>query len=186
MKRQLTVKTLIGDPPWQGNGAEKKYLTMRLDTIKAMGRPLQKFIADDAHCWLFVTNHNLADGLAVLAAWGFEYRSILTWTKSRLGTGGYLRNTTEHVLFGTRGHAPVLFHGQGTWVFAPTQSHSQKPEEFSAILRRVSPGPYLELFARARPASNDDYFVWGNEIESDVILDGFPVPSDFTNEENDQ
>jgi N6-adenosine-specific RNA methylase IME4 len=183
-KKELRARTVVADPPWMGNGAEKHYLTMRLETIKKMGEPLQEFIADDAHLWLWVTNHNLRDGLEVMAAWNFEYRSILTWTKSRMSTGHYLRGTTEHVLFGTRGkNAPVLFRGQGTWAFAPTLAHSQKPEEFQSIVRRVSPGPYLELFARRRPPTNDDYFVWGNEIDSDITIDGFPVPSDFSNEE---
>ena len=178
MKKDIKICTVIGDPPWSGNGAEKKYMTMRLDTIKKMGVPLQKFLADDAHLWLWVTNHSLLDGLEVMAAWGFQYRSVLTWTKGRMSTGHWLRSTTEHVLFGTRGtNAPVQFHGQGTWVFAPVQDHSHKPEEFSAIVRRVSPGPYLELFARRRPPTNDDYFVWGNEIDSDFELEGFPVPT---------
>jgi N6-adenosine-specific RNA methylase IME4 len=184
MKRDLRARTLIADPPWKGNGAEKHYLTMRLEAIEAMGQPLQKLLADDAHCWLFVTNHSLPDGLAVLAAWGFQYRNVLTWTKSRMGTGHYLRNTTEHVLFGTRGtNSPVLFRAQGTWIFAPTQLHSQKPAEFQSIVRRVSPGPYLELFARRRPPTNDDYFVWGNEIDSDVEIEGFPVPTYSSDED---
>ncbi len=46
---------------------------------------------------------------------GFSYRSCLTWIKPRFGLGMYLRNQTEHVLLGTRGKAPVLFRGQGTW-----------------------------------------------------------------------
>ena len=48
-----------------------------------------------------------------------------------------------------------------------------KPEEMYPIIERVSPGPYLELFAR-RPQPNWD--AWGNEIESDIIIPGYPVP----------
>ncbi|MGH4010590.1 MAG: MT-A70 family methyltransferase [Pseudonocardiaceae bacterium] len=72
----------------------------------------------------------------------------------------------EHLLLGTRGKAPVLFRGQGTWLYAPTQEHSHKPEEQYAIIQR-SPGPYLELFARRK---HPGWHVWGNEITCDIAL----------------
>jgi N6-adenosine-specific RNA methylase IME4 len=114
-----------------------------------------------------VTNASLFAGRQVMEAWGFTYRSILTWIKPRLGLGHYLRNQTGHLLLGTRGKAPVLFRGQGSWVYAPVQEHSHKPEEQYAIVERCSPGPYLELFAR-RPRAG--WHVWGNEVVSDVTL----------------
>jgi N6-adenosine-specific RNA methylase IME4 len=76
-------------------------------------------------------------------------------------------------LLGTRGKAPVLFKAQPNWLFAPIQDHSHKPEEQYAVIERVSPGPYLELFARRRQAGWDS---WGNEIESDIEIPGYPVP----------
>ena len=93
--------------------------------------------------------------------------------KPRIGLGPYLRNMTEHVMLGTRGKAPVKFRGQGTWLFAPLQDHSHKPEEVHEIIQRVSPGPYLEIFAR-RPRAG--WSVWGNEVASDIDLPGWPVP----------
>ena len=66
-----------------------------------------------------VTNASLHAGRTVMEAWGSEYRSCLTWIKPRFGLGSYLRNQTEHLLFGVRGRAPVLFRGQGTWFYAP-------------------------------------------------------------------
>ncbi|MEW1737579.1 MT-A70 family methyltransferase, partial [Nocardia beijingensis] len=107
--------------------------------------------------------------------WGFTPRAPLTWIKPRLGLGQYLRNMTEHLLYGTRGRVKVNFRGQPTWMFAVQQEHSRKPEEMYAVIERISSGPYLELFAR-RPWPG--WHAWGNEIDSDITIPGYPVPSD--------
>lgn len=174
-------RTILADPPWDiqqkgARGAEMHYDLMSLDRIKAM--PVADLAEDDAHLWLWVTNGTLRHGYDVAEAWGFTVRSPLTWIKFRLGLGNYLRNATEHVLFATRGRAPVNFNSQPTWINAPVQDHSHKPEEQYALIERVSSGPYLELFARRRPPSRADWSVWGNEIDSDIVIPGFPVPSD--------
>jgi N6-adenosine-specific RNA methylase IME4 len=166
--------TVIADCPWPGQSGEDHYSTMRIETIKKMRFAIDQHVADDAHCWLWVTNGTILAGHEVLKAWGFQYKSMLTWVKPRLSYGPYLRNMTEHVLLGTRGKAPARFHGQGSWLFAPVQDHSHKPEEAHDIFERLSPGPYLELFAR-RPRAGWD--VWGMEVSSDVDLVGFPVPN---------
>lgn len=176
-------RTILADPPWDvlqrgSRGAEQHYDLMSLARIAGMGKALAPLTADDAHLWLWVTNGTLRHGYDIAEAWGFTVRSPLTWIKWRLGLGVYLRNSTEHLLFATRGKAPVLFRAQPTWLTAPTQDHSHKPEEQYAVIERISPGPYLELFARRRPPSSGDWSVWGNEIASDIQLDGYPVPSD--------
>lgn len=174
-------KTILADPPWdiqqQGRkGAEMHYSLMPLERIKAM--PVKDLAAPDAHLWLWCTNATLREGYDVAEAWGFTVRSPLTWIKFRIGLGAYLRNATEHLLFATRGRAPVRFRSQPTWINAPVQEHSHKPEEQYAVIERISEGPYLELFARRRPSSSADWSVWGNEIDSDITLAGYPVPSD--------
>jgi N6-adenosine-specific RNA methylase IME4 len=105
-------------------------------------------------------------------------RSPLTWVKFRLGLGAYLRNATEHLLFATRGRVPVEFRGQPTWLNAPVQDHSHKPEEQYPLIERISPGPYLELFARRHPPSRATWSIWGNEVDADISIPGYPVPSD--------
>lgn len=172
-------RTLLADPPWDvqqkgKRGAQQHYNLMTLDAIKTM--PVADLMADDAHLWLWVTNATLRDGYDVAEAWGFTVRSPLTWVKFRLGLGNYLRNSTEHLLFATRGKAPVQYRAQPTWINAPVTDHSHKPEEQYPLIERVSPGPYLELFARRRPLSSSDWSVWGNEIASDVEIPGYPVP----------
>jgi N6-adenosine-specific RNA methylase IME4 len=163
-------RTILADPPWELGqvgrwGADRHYPVMSVEEICAL--PVTNVVADEAHLWLWVTNGTLFAGRAVMEAWGFSYRSCLTWIKPRYGLGQYLRNQTEHLLLGVRGRAPVLFRGQGTWLYAPLQEHSHKPEEQYAVIERCSPGPYLELFARrARPG----WQVWGNEVTSEVEL----------------
>lgn len=169
-------RTILADPPWDvqqkgDRGAERHYSLMTLDEIAAL--PVADLAEDNAHLWLWVTNATLRQGYDIAEAWGFTVRSPLTWVKFRLGLGTYLRNSTEHLLFATRGTAPVEFRSQPTWINAPVQDHSHKPEEQYALIERVSPGPYLELFAR-RPQPGWD--AWGNEVASDVMLPGYPVP----------
>jgi N6-adenosine-specific RNA methylase IME4 len=167
-------RTIMADPPWdvqqRGNrGAVQHYPLMSTAAICAL--PVAKLAAPDAHLWLWVTNGTLGAGQEVMTAWGFSYRSCLTWIKPRLGLGNYLRNQTEHLLLGVRGRAPIQFRAQGSWFYAPVQDHSHKPEEQYAIIERCSRGPYLELFAR-RPQSG--WHVWGNEVDSDVTMSPHP------------
>ncbi|MCA1706584.1 MAG: methyltransferase [Actinobacteria bacterium] len=174
-------RTILADPPFDiqqkgTRGAERHYPLMSLERIKAM--PVSELAAENAHLWVWVTNAALREGYDVAEAWGFEVRSPLTWIKFRLGMGAYLRNATEHLLFATRGKAPVNFRSQPTWINAPVQDHSHKPEEQYAVIERISSGPYLEPFARRRPPSRADWWVWGNEIDSDIRIPGYPVPSD--------
>ncbi|MBB1152466.1 MT-A70 family methyltransferase [Amycolatopsis dendrobii] len=177
-----TFRTILADPPWDiqqkgGRGAVQHYSLMSLKRIKAL--PVNELAAPDAHLWLWVTNATLRDGFDVAEAWGFTVRSPLTWVKFRLGLGTYLRNSTEHLLFATRGNAPVRFRSQPTWINAPVQEHSRKPDEQYAVIERISDGPFLELFARRRPPSVQHWSVWGNQIPSDITIPGYPIPSDL-------
>ena len=168
--------TILVDPPWPLQSGEKHYRTMSLAWIKAL--PVGALAARDAHLWLWTTNALLPKAYEVAEAWGFTVRSPLTWVKFRLGLGGryQLRNATEQLLFCTRGKAPLGSRSQPTWFNAPVQEHSRKPAEQFAIIERVSPGPYLELFARRRPESNQPWAVWGDQVTSDIRIPGFAVP----------
>ena len=168
--------TILVDPPWPLQSGEKHYRTMSLARIKAL--PVGALAARDAHLWLWTTNALLPKAYEVAEAWGFTVRSPLTWVKFRLGLGGryQLRNATEQLLFCTRGRAPLGSRSQPTWFNAPVQEHSRKPAEQFAIIERVSPGPYLELFARRRPESNQPWAVWGDQVDSDIRIPSFAVP----------
>lgn len=170
-------KTILADPPWSRNqgstrGAASHYPVMQLEQIKAM--PVADLAEDNSHLYIWCPNGLLKDALEVIGAWGFTYRSMMVWIKPRLGLGVYIRNAHETLLFATRGKCPINFRAQPSWLFAPFQPpHSHKPEEQFAVIERLSGGPYLELFARRYQPGWDS---WGNEIDSDIIIPGYPVP----------
>lgn len=177
-------KVIYADPPWDihqkgARGAAQHYDLMTLDRIEDM--PIADLADDNATLLLWVTNGALPAGLEVMKAWGFEYKTNAAWDKYYMGLGLYFRGSHELLLHGTRGKAPFKFHGQRSTLQFPRESHSTKPSEMIPLIERVLPdGPYLELFARQRPNSHRDWSVWGNEIESDIVVPGYPVPSDFT------
>ena len=177
-------KVIYADPPWDiqqkgARGAARHYDLMTLDRIKDM--PVADLAEDNATLLLWVTSAALPAGLEVMKAWNFDYKTNASWDKYYMGLGQFFRGSHELLLHGTRGKAPFKFRGQRSTLQFPRQEHSRKPEEMIPLIERVLPdGPYLELFARQRPNSHRDWSVWGNEIESDIVMPGYPVPSDFT------
>ena len=169
---------LLADPPWRhmqlgAFGAVKHYQLLSTEQIKAM--PVADLMEDNSHCYLWCTNSTMRDAYEVMEAWGFTPRSVICWVKMRLGLGVYFRNCTEHLLFGTRGKAPVLCKRQPNIITGPVLRHSEKPLEQYPMIRRMSPGAYLELFARHREPGFD---IWGLEAPdgSDIEIPGYPVP----------
>ncbi|MGI2324382.1 MULTISPECIES: MT-A70 family methyltransferase [Methylococcus] len=173
-------RTILADPPWQFQNRTGKmapehkrlnrYGTMSLEAIA--GLPVERLTADTAHLYLWVPNALLLEGLKVMEAWGFTYKTNLVWHKIRKdggpdgrGVGFYFRNVTELVLFGVRGkNARTLAAGRRQVNFLATRKreHSRKPDEMYGIIEACSPGPYLELFARG---ARDRWSVWGNEAD---------------------
>jgi len=140
-------QVIVADPPWQyENGASLSYPTMAIEDIKAMS--VRDIADENATLWLWTTNAHLPVAFEVVAAWGFEYKTLLTWVKDRMGTGQWLRGQTEHCLLGARGK-PVFVNGNdGTVLEAARREHSRKPEEFYVLVERVCPGSRVELFSR--------------------------------------
>jgi N6-adenosine-specific RNA methylase IME4 len=102
----------------------------------------------DCILWLWTDNAHLREAFDVLEAWGFTYKTTLTWVKDRIGTGDWLRGQTEHCLVATRGTPTVTLGGQSTVIDAPRGEHSRKPEAFFALVESLCPGSKVELFAR--------------------------------------
>ena len=101
--------------------------------------------------------------LAVMSAWGFSYKSLITWIKDRPGTGYWVRNRVELLLIGTRGSVPAPAPGEQPpqVVEAPRGRHSEKPDVFAEMIERLFPNvPRLEMFARR---ARDGWECWGNE-----------------------
>jgi N6-adenosine-specific RNA methylase IME4 len=132
---------------------------MPIEDIKAM--PICDIADDNAILWLWTTNAHLRVAFDVVDAWGFEYKTLLTWAKDRMGTGEWLRGQTEHCLLAARGR-PLFLHGnQTTFLEAARREHSRKPDEFYALVEATCPGGKVELFCRQRRAGWQGY---GNEV----------------------
>lgn len=179
-------KVCYADPPWRqqqagARGASRHYDLMTDADIKAM--PIADLMDENSTLLLWTTNAALPVALQVMKAWGFTYKTNAVWDKYYMGLGNYFRGTHEILLHGVRGRAPFKFRGQRSTLLFPRQDHSHKPEEMIPLIERVLDGPYLELFARQRPNSLKDWSVWGNEIDSDITMPGYPVPSDFARAE---
>lgn len=173
-------RTILADPPWQFQNRTGKiapehkrlarYGTMTLDDIKSL--PVEHAADDAAHLYLWVPNALLPDGIAVMSAWGFQYKSNLVWQKIRKdggpdgrGVGFYFRNVTELLLFGVRGkNARTLKPGrtQVNIISTRKREHSRKPDEQYRLIEACSPGPRLELFARGE---QPDWTIWGNQAD---------------------
>lgn len=169
--------TILADPPWQFQNRTGKvapehrrllrYPTMELKEILEL--PISKLAAARSHLYLWVPNALLQEGLQVMEAWGFTYKSNIVWFKVRKdggpdgrGVGFYFRNVTELLLFGVRGSMRTLQPGRRQVNILATRKreHSRKPDEIYDIIESCSPGPYLEVFARF---CRQGWKQWGNE-----------------------
>lgn len=172
--------TIVADPPWDVKagpdfaataaksltdaGASSRpliYPTMSIEDILAL--PVRARAAADAHLYLWTINAYVTEAYDIAVAWGFTPSALLTWCKPPrgIGLGGTYVQTTEHVLFARRGTLPARRRVDTTWFPWPRRDHSVKPIEFFDMVEDVSPGPYLELFARRERPGWD---VWGNEV----------------------
>jgi N6-adenosine-specific RNA methylase IME4 len=175
-------QTIMADPPWRFTNRTGKmapehkrlnrYETMTLADICAL--PVAEVAQEPAHLYMWVPNALLPEGLEVMKAWGFDYKSNIIWHKIRKdggsdgrGVGFYFRNVTEILLFGTRGKgARTLAPGrrQVNMMETRKREHSRKPDEQYELIESCSRGPFLELFARGtRPG----WTYWGNQANED-------------------
>ena len=172
--------TIVADPPWQFQNRTGKmapehkrlnrYQTLDLQAIKDI--PVQVAADDRAHLYLWVPNALLPEGLAVMDAWGFKYKSNIIWYKIRKdggpdgrGVGFYFRNVTEVLLFGTRGkNVRTLQQGrsQPNIIATRKREHSRKPDEQYNLVEGCSWEPRLELFSRG---NRKGWTCWGNQAD---------------------
>lgn len=183
--------TVLADPPWRflnrtGKIAPEYRQLSRYDTMdtgEIMAMDVARIMAPRSHCYLWVPNALMGDGLRVMEEWGFTYKSVLVWHKVRKdggsdgrGVGFYFRNVTEMVLFGVRGKLRTLDPGrtQVNLFSSRKREHSRKPEELYGVIEACSPGPYLELFARY---PRDSWTAWGAEAAAGTVPRGRRHPA---------
>jgi len=190
----VKYKTILIDAPWPEHGggkskrgADRHYPLMSVRRIKAL--PVGDLAEADAHLWAWATSNYLDDAIDCGRAWGFRYIGCRPWVKADLrdvlippgpqsnggeclaaipqnpGLGRYMRCDAEFLLLFARGQAMVPEFKPRQTIYAPRGRHSAKPACVYSDIERMSPGPRLEMFARAR---REGWAAWGNEVESDI------------------
>jgi N6-adenosine-specific RNA methylase IME4 len=170
-------RVIVADPPWPYDVRQEDpthrihpYPSMPIADICAM--PVADLAHENCILWLWTTNAHMREAYTVLDAWGFKDKTIMTWAKDKMGTGDWLRGKTEHCILAVRGHPIVQLTNETTLLNAPTRAHSQKPEEFYALVEKLCPAPrYAELFSRATRPNWDGH---GDECGKPVALNSSP------------
>jgi len=187
----MRYRTVVADPPWEmmagprwtgrkgidargiGPSRPLPYDAMTVWEIAAL--PVSALAERDAHLYLWTVNAHLEATYMIARAWGFKPAQLLTWAKTPrgLGLGGAYTSTTEFVLFCRRGSLPTKARVETSWFnwkrpeLETGPMHSRKPEHLLDMVEQVSPGPYVELFARRHRLGWD---VWGNESANTASL----------------
>ena len=128
-----------------------------MDDAQLQKLPVPSLCADDCICFIWATYPKLPEALALMSAWGFQYKTVaFTWVKrNRLaptwfwGMGRWTRANAEIVLLGVKGKPKRMNAGVHQIIDAPIAGHSRKPSETrDRIVQLMGPLPRIELFAR--------------------------------------
>jgi N6-adenosine-specific RNA methylase IME4 len=145
---------LVVDPPWnygtsynpEGRRVASPYPEMSLDELKSLKLPTN----ENCVLWLWTTNAFLHEAFHILEAWGFEQKTILTWAKTKMGLGDWLRGQTEHCLLAIKGKPIINLTNQTTLLNGESKNHSQKPDEFYKLVDSLCFGKKLDYFGREK------------------------------------
>lgn len=168
---------IYADPPWEyrhcasnSRKIENQYPTMKLEDIKSLSIPAE----NNSVLFLWTTAPKLAEGLEVMRAWGFDYRSCMIWDKGVIGMGYWFRIQHEILLVGVKGEfsPPSPFARRSSILRVHRGEHSDKPDQVRYMIDSWYPDcSKVELFARNHtPLLKTNWDVWGNEVESDIEL----------------
>jgi len=171
----MKYNVLYADPGWKYNnqrtggshtsGAAQKYTVMPVDGICRL--PVPEITDKDSVLFLWATVPMLPEAFDVMKAWGFQYKTKITWHKTgRLGLGYWFRGEVEELLFGIRGKVKAFRSTLPNFLEFPVLGHSEKPEVFRELIETataltIENRRKIELFARRRVPGWD---AWGNEV----------------------
>lgn len=169
-------RALYLDPAWafetfsdkgQGKSASAHYPCMSPEEMRALD--VAPLMAKDSACFMWATFPKLVEALALLAHYGFTYKTGGAWAKQSstgrkwaFGTGYIFRSAAEILLVGTMGKPTWLSKSERNLWVSPLRQHSRKPDEVRAMIERLAPGPRLEMNART---TSPNWTVWGNEVD---------------------
>ena len=180
---------IVIDPPWfyrlrfkdKTHRNRIPYQPMRTEEILALPIP-ELCGSNGCILWLWFTNNHMIEAAQCLQTWGFELKTILTWekvtkdnTKTHLGVGHWLRNSTEHCALAVRGNVKAFagrtLTNQSSILHSPRREHSRKPEQFFELVEKLCPDmTKLEMFARSSRVGWD---CWGDEaLKFDQPVEG--------------
>lgn len=182
---QGPFRCVSADPPWPyrdklkqsgtKRGAASNYRLLKLPGILTFLDDGGWEVEDDAFLFLWRVGPFQQSAFRVMMAWGFEPTGAeIVWVKTTgpknpfmpsklaFGMGHYVRNCHETCMIGRRGKAKVLNRSMRSVFEAPVGRHSEKPDEFYAIVEKLCDGPRLELFGRKRRTG---WTVIGDEVE---------------------
>jgi len=179
--------SISADPNWQyrtwsergqDRAADQHYATAAVAAIRAL--PVAQLAADDCAFYLWAMDWLLPGALEVIEAFGFTFIKVaFVWIKQNpsgngrfMGLGHWTREGAELCLLATKGHPPRLNADVRQVIEAPVREHSHKPDEAYERMRRLTPGPHLELYAR-QPRRG--WTVWGDEIPRRAFLPPKPA-----------
>jgi len=167
-------RLIYADPPWTYNnirtggslksGAIQQYKTLSLQEICNL--PINKISHDAVVLFLWSTVPLLPEGLQVLNAWGFNYKTAFFWRKiMSLGMGYWFRNQVEVLLVGVKGDVKAFRIQKANFLQTKVGKHSEKPKEIYGLLEQIARKyrlePKIELFAREH---REGWDVWGLEV----------------------
>lgn len=184
-------RTIVADPPWDvkagpltgragfadAKGASRPLPYPSMSIAELHGLSVGRLAEDDAHLYLWTINRYVPAAYGLAEAWGFKPSTLLVWAKEPMGggLGGTFGISTEFILFCRRGSLVAKRREGRTWWNwkrpydeRGKPQHSGKPEAFYDLVEQISPGPYLELFARGQRRLG--WSTWGNEALQHVEL----------------
>jgi N6-adenosine-specific RNA methylase IME4 len=167
--------TIMIDPPWPGPGAtpafdpDKKgkvpvsiipYSTMT--GIQCACLRVREIAHHQAQLFLWTPSRNIGDAFLLVQYWGFNYRALFTWMKPP-GLGRHARHCVEFLIWAGRPGARLVEPKKcplQVQHWPKPKRHSEKPPEAYDLIRSLTDGPRIDIFARqARPG----FEPWGNE-----------------------
>lgn len=162
-----------GGAKGSGYSAGVNYYYGTMTTKQILELPVKNICEKDCVLFLWATNPLLPEALETMKAWGFKYKTMITWHKERCkGMGYWFRGHTEHILVGVKGNVKAFRSLEHNIKKLPVEKHSKKPDEFRQMIEAVTGnlGNRIELFARN---NHDGWDAWGNEVERSVDLEQY-------------
>ena len=166
-----SYRCIVIDPSWPVEKIEReerpdqgKHLDYPVMSLEQIGDlPIPDLAYDGCHVYLWTTLKFLPNALEIFGVWGVKYQCPLIWHKKGGITPFSWQYNAEIALFGRIGSLDLLQNGIKLCFTGKRNRHSEKPDEFYDIVRRASPEPRLNMYARKE---RKGFEAWGSEVNA--------------------